>query len=279
MFTYILHGRVIPERSDVHLQLEPGWLRPFRVQLPGEDAVEFEASISISYSQLAVIVKSEAKIEDLFTLRNYIDLFVRSFLDMSAYLEGKALDVEITSVIGHQDGEPWATLPVWTVFGVEMPVLNQRKSERPVSYEELFPFLLDAPPQGEAGVGVRMVAPRTLRAALADLRESIKSPHDTAFFTYRAIETIRQFFVHDEDGTDARCSWERMANALRIESSWTSDLAPASQRQRHGAGLFMDEEARVQAMLRAWLVVDRFVLFVKNEFKPLPATHDIVKSN
>ena len=231
--------------------------------------------MSISYSQLAVIVKSQSQIDDLFTLRNYVELIIRSFLDAFAYLEGRAYDVEFTSVVGHQDGEPWSTLPVWTVFGVEMPALQERKSERPISFEGLLPLLLDVPPQDDISPGVQVAAPRLLRAALADLRESIKSPHDTAFFAYRAIESVRQFFVYEEDGTETKHSWDRMGKALRIDSSWTKDLAPASQLQRHGAGMFMDGEKRLQAMLRAWIVVDRFVLFIKNGFEPLSAAYDL----
>ena len=279
MFTYILHGRVIPERAIVQLQFEPGWIQPLRVKSPVDPSEELEVSMSISYSQLAVIVKSQLQIDDLATLRNCIAQIVRSFLDAFAYLEGRAYDVEVTSIIGHQDGEPWATLPVWTVFGVEMPGLQERKAERPASLEEIISLLLGMPLRDEVSPGLQTAASAySLRRALADLRESIKSPDDTAFFAYRAIEGIRQFFVYEEDGSDTKQSWERMGKALRIDASWTKDLASASQFQRHGAGMAMDEDMRLQAMLRAFAVVDRFVLFVKNGFKSLPATYDVIKS-
>jgi hypothetical protein len=58
------------------------------------------------------------------------------------------------------------------------------------------------------------------RAALRDLTTAIGAPFDTTFAAYRAVESVRQYFVDDanEDRGHAReLSWEAMRDALAQE--------------------------------------------------------------
>lgn len=213
------------------------------------------------------------------TARNYIEYFVRSIVDAFGYTEGRGYDVEITSVIGQQDGQPWASFPVWAVFGVEVSALQQTKSERPISFDEVVPLLLDLPQQNDSDPIVAKLAPQQLRRCLGDLREAIRSPHDTGLFCFRAIECLRQCFILDEDGDDQRLSWERMGEILRIGESWTKGLTQISTSQRHGTSQYMSGEERVKAMQRTWSVVDRFVIYAKSDFCPLADEYELLESN
>ncbi len=279
MFTYVFSGVVIPERANVHIIISPQAPVKLRLHLPKGDEMRFDVSISISDSQIAVVVKSGERIDDLKIVRNHIEYFVRSIVDAFGYTDGRGYDVEITSVVGQEDGQPWASFPVWAVFGVEVSALQQTKSERPISFDEVVPLLLELPQQNDSDPIIAKLAPQQLRRCLGDLREAIRSPHDTGFFCFRAIECIRQCFVLLEDGDDHKISWERMGKDLRISESWTKDLAPVSVLQRHGMGHYMSEKDRVQAMQRTWRVVDRFIIYAKNGFEPLSQECELLESN
>lgn len=243
MVTYFFSGRVIPERAAVTVSPSK-----FRASVR-EAALDFEAEISIGVSQVSVVVQTAKEVKDLPTLRNYVEQLVRTEVDAFGYLEGRGYDVEITSVTS-ADGQPLV------VFGVEIRELQESKSERPVSFEELWKLLWDA-----------KAAP--LRRALGDLREAIRAPLDTGFFCYRAVESLRQGFVEPEDGDSKGASWERLRNALCIDRSWIDELQKFGNPQRHGATPYMSGEERLLAMRLAWKVVDRLVEYVKRDFQPL----------
>ena len=276
MFTYVFTGTVLPERANVHIGIPPDRPLSCVLNIPDAQAIQFDASIAINASQVAVVIKSPQQIDDLPTLKNYVEYFVRSVVDAFGYLEGRGYDVEITSLVGQRDGEPWSSLPVWTVYGVEIAGLQETKSERPLSIGEIMPLLFNTPPQGGS---VNAVVPGQLRQAIADLREAIRSPHDTGLFCFRAIESIRQCFVlPDDDDDDHKISWIRMGHALRIDETWSKDLAKVSTLQRHGIGQYMSGQEREAAMQRAWKVVDRFMVYVQGGLVPLTEDCDLLQS-
>ena len=111
-----------------------------------------------------------------------------------------------------------------------------------------------------------------LRIALGDLREAIRSPNLTAFFCYRAIESLRQCYLDPDkrdDEAERRNSWQLMRNELRVDRSWINQIQEASTLERHGILQAMSGEQRVNLMLHTWKVVDRFILSAKNQFQPL----------
>lgn len=252
MATYIFSGKVIPERAAVSIT-------PVKIRASVPEArLEFDAVISIAVSQVSVVVEADGEVNDLPTLRNYVEWLVRIEVDAFGYLEGRGYDVEITSVTG-SDGSPWL------VFGVEEPALQQSKSERPVNFAELWKVLTSD----------ERSAP--LQRALGDLRQAIRARHDTGFFCYRAVESIRQSFVKAE-GRDNSPSWERLRKALRIDQSWLTKLAELSRPLRHGAYHFSSSQERELAMQHAWKVVDRFVEYARHNFQPLPeAEFEVLK--
>ncbi|MSQ40825.1 MAG: hypothetical protein EXR55_04050 [Dehalococcoidia bacterium] len=177
---------------------------------------------------------------------------VQALVDGYGYREGRGCDVEITSVItpsGQQE-----------VFGIEVTELQHSKSQRPVVYAELVGLVLDTQNQQAAGV---------LRQALADLRETIRSPIDTGFHCFRAVECLRQFFVEPEDPDD-KGSWERMGEKLGIEHFWTEPIRLFARPQWHGGFPSMSGNQRVDMMMRAWKVVDRFIVYTKSGYQSFP---------
>lgn len=253
MSTYIFSGKIMPERADVSVS-------KISIQILAEDAgINGDAIVSIGASQVSVVIETIDKNAGLPTLKNYVEYLVRTVVDAYGYLTGRGYDVEITSVVD-PDGKH-------TVFGVGIPELEEAQNERPLHFPELLKV---------------MGRSQHLHRALGDLREAIRSPWDTGFFCYRAIECIRQSFVKDEDDDRKRkeLSWERLRNALRIDRSWLDKLTEFAEPQRHGGTPYMSGKDRVSTMQHAWKVIDRFCVYVYGGFKPLSKNdYDMLKES
>ena len=234
MFTYTLNGTVLPERTYVSITSNTG--EPLHIVHNDPTlGFNFDAYITIAVAQVMVVVKSASEIRDLEGLRNAIEFIVRGIVDAFGYIKARGYDVEMKSVVG-DEGQPWQ------VFSIEIRELASSSPERPVTFPELFDLLHDP---SQASDQQSLININQLRLALADMRESIRSPRDTALFCFRAIECIRQCFVTRQDGEDEqKLSWARMGKTLQIDTSWTESLRQASIRERHGAGKGMSKGDR-----------------------------------
>jgi hypothetical protein len=84
-----------------------------------------------------------------------------------------------------------------------------------------------------------------LQRAFADLREAIRSPKDTGFFCYRAIESLRQFFVVELNAPDKQ-SWEVLRTALQIDRPTIDYVKTFADSARHGAGAAISDGERAE---------------------------------
>lgn len=213
----------------------------------------FEATISISGSQVSITVRNLDENADLVTLKNYVRVAVMGAVDMLNYLWGQGWDVEVTSV-RKPNGEQ-------VYFSAGVQELYEAQAERPFAFEREQQF---------EQLWQVVLKSQHLRRALGNLREAIRLPEDTGFFCYRAVESIRQHFWKEGDRDDRNQSWVLLRKALRIDKSWIDALTPFAEEQRHGGTPYMSGEARVSAMKRAWKVVDRFCVYLHRDCVDLP---------
>lgn len=240
MSTYIFSGKIMPERANVSVSR-------LSIQVLAEEAgINVDAIVSINASQVSIVIETTDKNADLSTLKNYVEYLVRTVVDAYGYLSGRGYDVEITFVVD-PDGKQ-------TVFGVGIPELEEAQPERPLSFDDLLGVVKKS---------------QHLHRALGDLREAIRSPFDTGFFCYRAVECIRQSFVKEENVDNRKPSWKRLGNALRIDRSWIDKLTEFADPQRHGGTPYMSGKDRVSTMQHAWKVIDRFCVYAYRGFIPL----------
>ena len=163
------------------------------------------------------------------------------------------------------------------VFPIAIRQIHESKSDRPVTFPDLYRLLRHSGQRDDDVVAFKL---NQLRRALADLREAIRSPADTDLFCYRAIECIRQCYLDSnekDNDSERKRSWERMRKELRICRSWFSTLENTSVVQRHGGLMGRTANERVEAMLRAWRVVDRFIMSAKDGFRPLPESEEMLE--
>jgi hypothetical protein len=200
--------------------------------LSGDRQIALEVSVLLSQ----VVVAADPSYElDLLTLRNVVGSSVQALIDSYGFVVGCGYDLEITAACT-PDGEV-------TIFGVDISEITRRPTEItfPVMLTDIFPTT-----QGIY-----------LRRALADLRQAIRSPGDTGFYCFRAIEALRHFW-RAGDNEDPESEWRTMSAALRVDKTVTDWLKAWANPQRHGEFAEMSGDERTQAMLTAWEVVDRF---------------------
>jgi hypothetical protein len=91
---------------------------------------------------------------------------------------------------------------------------------------------------------------------LADLSFAIKRPDDTAFYCFRALESLRQSF-----GSDLREAeqWAAMAKAVGSSKADMQPLRDHAFRARHGAHRAITDEERQKFFLYTWETVEKYI--------------------
>jgi hypothetical protein len=233
--TYHFVGNLIPERAQL-----PFYQTGARVTC---DLFRGRIMTTIDCSQIAVLLETESAVADLPSLRNYVMDVVR--LDVSAlgFVHGCGYDFELSQVF-----DP--VQRVWVLFGVSEPSLNNRYPDRD---QELRRLLF-------ASSGPRSTY---LRLCLADLNSAIRRPGDTAFFCYRAIESLKQFFADLEGEHDRSKQWELLRKRLDLREDELSRVKKLADVRRHGNTTALSYGDRSAAIALGWRCVDRFLQWVE----------------
>lgn len=185
---YTFFGKIFSERAYFDIK-EP-------LTFAFKDGSQLKTSIRVS--QITAIYTTSKKADDVYTLKNNIEDFIRLEVDILGYLLGCGYDVEITGVVDSLSNET-------VIFGVNIGDIEKDKERL-----KLFPNILGL---------LNKYKERAiyLRICLGDFREAIRTPKDTGFFCYRAIESLRQFFFVEKNCKDERDSWETLRNELKID--------------------------------------------------------------
>lgn len=245
MHKYTLKGKIIPKSRKLTF---PNKIE-FGFQYPGIDDLA-RVSISIENSEVEVVVKTEGKIDDYHTLRNYIRSNIVSIcIDCCSYLAGEGFKVYISSLIT-DDGEEIE----FDNYAISR--LQEDREERLKKLADIFNEVLTRGKQKEA---------HQLRLAVANFNKAITNSEDTGFHCYRSIEAIRQVFDPNPEDVD----WVKFNNELGFDQDmidWFKDLAnDHATLQRHGRSTRMTGEDREEMIAKTQKVIDRFVEWVLGE--------------
>lgn len=239
-YEYVFHGRVYPERTNVHVGTIP---------LGSED---IEMYIQVMSSLIFVRVFTTGPIKNILTLRNTVDQNVRRIIDTFAFIAGYGYEIEISSV----------TLPGGKihVFGVGVGVLQER-----LDSDEQSEYLAKIINLNRDGSG------EYLRRALRDLRMAMRYSEDRGVFLYRAHEAVRKYF-EDEffegeliDGERSQ-AWETMREELGIDRSHFYPLEESSKEQRHGGRVQVTDEDSADLFERTWEMIKKFIDYRSERF-------------
>jgi hypothetical protein len=227
---YYFSGIVLPERAHITLEKNLG----FRHFHSGQTGI---ARVSILLNQIAIWVETETPWE-IFDLRNTVKTIIRSQLSIFAYLNGLAYDFEITRIINQQ-------MNVNTVFGIDVPCISQRN------------FNLELESVSKLTIGKHGIF---IMRCFADLAAAIKYDNDTAFYCYRAIESIRNHYAATEgmNENNENAIWGSFREFLGCSKDIIMNIKNEADPLRHGKNGIKLEMSREKILTTTWMIVDLY---------------------
>ena len=234
-FNYHLTGSVLPERAQI--SFGHSTKLPFLLSGPEGDAI---VNVCVTLNQVAVWVKSQFE-WDIFDLRNEVSTITRHQLAIAGFLLGHAYNLEITRVIT-PDGM------IDHVYGIEIPCLV-KKMEGKFSSEAFTELMVKA--SGPKGF--------ILHRCFTDLNLAMQHAVDTAFYCYRAIESLRQHWGAVNDVLDKSAQWEGFRNFLGIGKHLIDPVRIAAEGVRHGHLIPITDQERIELFMRTWDIVEAYI--------------------
>lgn len=238
---YTFFGKVYPERCNVSI---PEFR--LRVDTPS-DEIHGELKYSISLSQVTATFVCEKPIVNILTLKNCVEDAIRVGLDTLGYILACGYDFEVIVMTNSLGNGP-------VVFGVGIPVIEKEASNAGISFEVIMELFKDA--KG-----------RYLQNCLANLREAIRVPKDTGFFCYRALKSLRQFFIHEKGASDKESSWEMFRSELNVDRADIDGVKALADPVRHGAGVGISDAQRAKTFMLVWAIIIKYIKYGSAGYK------------
>ena len=248
--TLELYARVIPALPNsvviqaINLQLDfqsPDSQDELTSQVHGTIGVDIIGSYAKAF------LSTQGPNPDLESLRNSMHRFMECLLNNINYKYCRLHTINTDYVVvnrgmGTQDVQNMSALPAWT------DLEHATQDAREVSIDDL--------------IQVQM-SDVQLQLALSDLRDALANHFNTAFYAYRAIESIKDVFTEGDRtrSENNRRGWETMRSRLRVSEAFITEIKHEADRQRHGRVSQVLAGERLEAMRRAWLVVGRYVQY------------------
>jgi hypothetical protein len=241
--TWIVTGRVLPERCDVTIA---------RTKSQGVGAGgRFELQFEVTRSHIAALCRTEMAEPGVFEIADMVRTALAFPVDYIAFQNRGAYEVILDLCISGQSGQA-VPIPVFEpIFEVaDVGLCFTAQSE---AWKGEMPW-------AEAAVV-------ELPTALHDLRSAIQYPRRTFEHCRMAIEALRRHFdppmVRNRDHRH-KAGLAAMCEALRVTSDCLNSLDAVAARSRHGELVIsIDWEMRRRALELAWELVARFVQHLK----------------
>jgi hypothetical protein len=234
--SYLIIGRVLPERAL--LDISEVAFRTFGAA----DVSDGELRVQVIKSQITARFTTLGSVDNLLTLRNMVENAARSLLDIVGYCHGFGYDVDIVQAVNPSTSET-------RVFGIDVPALAGLVSEAGIGFEDVLELT------SNAGGG------EYLKRVLTDLREATKSPEETGFHCYRAVESLMNCCASRHNPVlNGRAAWELFRATYSVGKDEIMAIKDHADNVRHGAASQPIADAERTAALRgAWDIVTRYV--------------------
>ena len=106
-----------------------------------------------------------------------------------------------------------------------------------------------------------------LTLCLSDLREAIRSTKDIGFFCYRAIESLKRYFIDTQHlENDEKTAWDLFRSTLNIDRVKIDFIKQFADPVRHGGKKqFTTDEGR-KILDYTWEIVDKYIVFASDGY-------------
>lgn len=234
---YILKGIVHPQRATLSLS------RPIErkvIHLSSKKELSIELNIVVNHITIWIESIEELSDDDLRNIGRY---FTNSICSVLSFIYGYYYEAEIIQILSKEKG-------IDRVFGIDTPCISSRDSIKDfkAKLEDIFNITND-----ELGI--------YLNRCFRDLSLALKDTEDTAFYCFRAIESLKQYckekFIISENNEVAQ--WTKLSEICGYNKSYIDVIRIAAKDIRHGSYATHTEEERVEFLTKTWNVVEGFI--------------------
>lgn len=226
-------GIVTPKNDDIYFPL-------VKSGFSGKDNdTEGNIEISVINSQIRARVYLRKNTISLGNIKNAIEYLINALLDAYGYYHGAPYEAKLSKYIDNDNKIIYSVDP-----GADF--LKNDTSSRPFKPKEVVEL------QNKCS---------NLIDVLSNFRKSLRYPEDRVFFSYRAIESIRQYFK-EKNECNNRKSWELLRGCLNISEAYLRAIEKLQTIARHGLFSSLSDEDNKLTLERTIKIIDRFLLFV-----------------
>ena len=218
----------------------------------GKEKERFKISYSIKDSQIVLQVEVWKRRGNYWDVRNIVKALLQRQVDARGFdpsdLGGQSvvgLDVELVSLLDHKTNEAIYFIDIEKIF-------DHGKTP-------------NLPPKFRAYA----VQNSYLALALANFREAIRKPDETAFYCYRAFEAL---VTNDPSSKTTEADWGSFRDALNVTKE-TLKKHEVESIIRHGRMVPQSWEERKDQLRIAWYVIFRFVMYLDRNCDALPKSN------
>ena len=242
MNIYHLQGVIHPRRA----QIQDHPLGAKLIHVSSRNTASLRARILMN--ELSVWVETPDE-WDIFDLRNVVRYLTQTDLALVGFLMGCAYTVEIVRVTCE-------ALKIDVVYGVDIPCIANRKRELTfqVALAQLKQLCV-----GRNGVYVQR--------CMNDLLLAMQQPEDTAFFCYRAIESLKTHAMESraEPPRSASIQWDCFRNAAGCTREEIDSIKKDADPLRHSGDLLVKREDREVLLTQTWKIVEGYIQGLPNQ--------------
>jgi hypothetical protein len=225
---WVFYGRVLPDVPTISIPLPR---HTANVAL----GFSFELEGEIHNSKLMAGVRQLSPV-DILTLKNVVKSDIQSSVDLAGFLVGAGLDVDLVSARADNGS--------WHYFDAFIPAL-QITGEVQLAASLIIATSADVP----------------AHIMLADFREAIRTPLQTGFFSYRAIEAAMQSFKTDPRGSD-KDAWSTMREELNIDRAAIDRVKAHADWARHGQSGSITDGDRLVVLKSTRAIIQRYLDYI-----------------
>lgn len=235
---YILKGLVHPQRAQFSLNTPLKFSKVTSITYNKELDIE----VNIILNQITIWIKTTEE-WDIYDLRNIGRYLTYMFCSISTFIHGYYYEVEIIQILCKEKGIDF-------VFGIDTPCVSKRDS---IAYlKEKFSDILKIM-TNEYGI--------YLQRCLKDLNSALKDTEDTAFYCYRAIESLKQYCKEKFNIPEnkEKEQWKKVSEISGCKEDYIEDIKKGASRLRHGSYSSHTSEERKNFLTKTWNVVEEFL--------------------
>lgn len=235
MEVYLIEGTVLPERARIDHQ--------FGLKF-SHFGTGNSGSMTVSIICNKVMVWLETPIEwEVLDIRNLVKYSLLNELAVVGFLHGYTYELDVSRICNRERG-------IDAVFGIEVSCIALRNQNLDKTSLHI---IIREKSVGEAGV--------FLHRCFQDLSMAMKSPEDTGFYCYRALEALRQHCIvkfslpADKKGDQ----WRKLREIAKCDEVTTREIEAAAAHTRHGGVTPITDIELQNLLLNTWNVVEEYV--------------------